>query len=129
MKPETIISLISVVVAFFAVAITYINSYITLKHQRKIEVLKVVLDAAYKEYEFRTSQLLELAKETKENVELYSFTEYLIFYTKISETITKKNLTEKDMQNALKENKVLIDSYYKYKEQFPINRTKQKDEK
>ena len=103
-------------------ATNYVSNQLTLKHQRKVEVLKVILDAAYKEYEFRTKQKLEIAKVKNEVVEIASFTEYIIFYAKIAETITKENLKEEDILNSLKENKILIDSYYKYRDQYPIER-------
>jgi len=113
MDIPTWISLGTLAAGFFTLAITLYEGSRSRIHERKLEVLKVILEAAYKEYEYRTTQDLAEAKEKNKTAVILSFTEYIIFYSRISETITKKNASEEDIKNALSENKTLIDAYYK----------------
>ena len=86
-----------------------------------LAILKVLLEAAYKEYEFRTKQDLEEAKLQGKIAKIKSFTEYIIFYREIADIFSNQTVSSDDIISSLKKNKVLIDTYY-------INREKEKPE-
>jgi len=81
-------------------------------NEKKLAILKVLLEAAYKEYELRTKQDLEFAKEKNETPKIKAFIEYVIFYKQMSLIFSKNKITPEDIETTLKENKILIDTYY-----------------
>ena len=107
-------ALIGIITAF----VTMITNALSRKNERKLAVLKVLLEAAYKEYEFRTKQDLEEAKSLNKIVKIKSFTEYIIFYKEMAAIFSKKNINEDDIINTLKNNKKLIDTYYLKREEY-----------
>jgi|GEM_PF-5565519 hypothetical protein len=83
------------------------------KHDHKLSILKVLLEAGYKSYELRTKLILEEAKDKKQETKNFlSFTEYIIYYRKMADVFSQEKVTENDIVQALKENKKLIDTYY-----------------
>ncbi|MBK8382301.1 MAG: hypothetical protein IPL16_10505 [Ignavibacteria bacterium] len=57
--------------------VTMRTNAVSRKNESKLAVLKVLLEAAYKEYEFRTNQDLEEAKLQNKPAKIKSFTEYI----------------------------------------------------
>ncbi len=114
---------VAIIVAFSAAAVTLISNAYTRRHEKKLAILKVILEAGYKEYEFRTKEIYDRAKaEGKEPTDVLSFTEYIIFYREMSEVFAKENVTEGDIRKALEGNKKLIDTYYRERKNYPPNR-------
>ena len=109
---------IALIVGIITAFVTMYNSAQSRKNEKKLAILKVLLEAAYKEYEFRTKQDLEEAKAQNKTVKIKSFTEYVIFYKQMGLIFSKDEITEEDIVNTLKNNKKLIDAYYIKREEF-----------
>lgn len=88
------------------------------KNEKKLAVLKILLDAAYKEYEFRTKQDLEEARLNNKKARIKSFTEYIIFYQQMGLIFEKEDITREDIIGTMRHNKTLIDTYYKKRDEF-----------
>ncbi len=86
------------------------------KNEHKLSVLKVLLEAAYKEYEFRTKSDIEEAKKANKIVKIKSFTEYIIFYREMAEIFSNDVVSREDIIKSLEKNKVLIDTFYDNRE-------------
>lgn len=119
---------IALIVGIITAFVTMRTNALSRKSEKKLAVLKVLLEAAYKEYEFRTKQELEEAKAKNETAKIKSFTEYVIFYKEMSKVFSLENITEKDIINTLKNNKKLIDTYYKNREEYRPEYHKIQDE-
>jgi hypothetical protein len=107
---------VTILGGIIAAAVTFIQGYQIRIHERKLGVLTVLLEAAYKEYEYRTNQDLAKAEKNKTVPKIKSFTEYIFFYSGISEVLTEGDITPKDIENTLIKNKILIDAYYTNRE-------------
>lgn len=114
----------AIITAIVALAVALISGVITIwiniqarKNEHRLAILKVLLEAGYKEYEFRANQDIERAKHDGKPLKVKSFTEYIIFYKSLAETFSKKKITEKDIEEALRKNKILIDAYYQQREE------------
>jgi len=116
-----ITGLVTLITAIIAGTLTFFSNKLARKNDHKLALLKVLLEAAYKEYEFRTKQDLEEAKAAGKTAKIKSFTEYIIFYKEIAEVFSNESVSENDLINSLKKNKVLIDAYY-------VNREEQRPE-
>lgn len=118
MKPEILISIISLGIALVTVVSNSVISIISKRYDYKSSILQITLDSAYKEYEFRANSELQKAKEENREPHVLSSTEYLIFYSNIAKLLSKKKITETDIIETLKTNKETIDAYYKNKDSF-----------
>ncbi|MEO8109770.1 MAG: hypothetical protein ABI594_07065 [Ginsengibacter sp.] len=112
-----ITGLVTLLAAIIAGTLTFFSNKLARKNDHKLAVLKVLLEAAYKEYEFRTKQDLEEAKAAGETARIKSFIEYIIFYKEIANIFSNETVSENDLINSLKKNKVLIDAYYTNREE------------
>lgn len=108
---------IALIVGMITAFVTMFTNAQARKNERKLAILKVLLEAAYKEYEFRTKQDLEDAKNNKKEIRIKSFTEYVIFYKQMGLIFAKNEINEADIINTLKRNKELIDTYYNSREE------------
>jgi len=77
--------IVGIVTAF----LTYESNALATKNDHKLAVLKVLLEAAYKEYEFRTKQDIKEAKLLGNIAKIKSFTESIIFYREIADIFSK----------------------------------------
>lgn len=109
---------IALIVGIITAFVTLRSNALARKNEKKLAVLKVLLEAAYKEYEFRTKQDLEEAKSQNRIAKIKSFTEYIIFYKEMSAIFANENITETDIINTLRNNKKLIDTYYVKRDEF-----------
>lgn len=109
---------VTLIVGMITAFVAMRTNALSRRNERKLEVLKVLLDAAYKEYELRTKQDLEEAKLQNRTARIKSFTEYIIFYKEMATIFASEKITEKDIINTLKNNKKLIDTYYLKREEF-----------
>jgi hypothetical protein len=112
---------VALIVGIITAYLTFKSNALSRKNEHKLAILKVLLEAAYKEYEFRTKQDLEEAKLQGKIAKIKSFTEYIIFYREIADIFSNQTVSSDDIISSLKKNKVLIDTYY-------INREKEKPE-
>lgn len=99
------------------------------QNEHKLAVLKILLEASYKEYEFRTKNEIKEAKEMDEIPNIKSFTEYIIFYNEMSKLYTDKSITPEEIKSTLENNKKLIDSYYLNRKVYLPDYHKEKREK
>ena len=113
-----ITGLVTLLAAIIAGIITFFSNKLARKNDHKLAVLKVLLEAAYKEYEFRTNKDLDEAKANGKTAKIKSFTEYIIFYKEMADIFSNESVSETDLINSLKKNKVLIDAYYKNREEL-----------
>ena len=91
----------TVMVAIIGSVVTIWNSNRARKDEHKLALLKVLLEAAYKEYEFRATKDIEDAKARNQEPKIKSFTEYIIFYKEWSTLFTKDDITEQELIEAL----------------------------
>ncbi len=103
---------VTLIVAIIGAVVTILSNAAARKNEHRLAVLKVLLEAAYKEYEFRTTQDLAEAKAANRIPNIKSFTEYIIFYSQMSGVFSKGKISEDDIISCLKDNKKLIDAYY-----------------
>jgi hypothetical protein len=115
-NPVIIGATITIAVAIIGNTITIVNSTLARKNEHKLAILKILLEAGYKEYEFRTKQDIEIANSKGEEPKIKSFMEYIIFYKELSVLFAKTKVREDDLILSLKKNKILIDSYYENRE-------------
>lgn len=123
MSTENQLTLVTVIIGASATLITAIigavvairNNNKSRKNEHRLSILKILLEAAYKEYEFRTKE--DLAKQSgDDSIKIKSFAEYIIFYRELADLFSKEEVSENELINSLQKNKKLIDSYYKYRE-------------
>jgi hypothetical protein len=109
---------IALIVGIITAYATIYNSWKSRKNEKQLAILKVLLEAAYKEYEFRTKQEIENAKAENRTAKIKSFTEYVIFYKQMGILFSKDQISEDDIVNTLQNNKALIDTYYLQREKY-----------
>lgn len=109
---------VALIVGIITAFVTMRTNAVSRKNESKLAVLKVLLEAAYKEYEFRTNQDLEEAKLQNKPAKIKSFTEYIIFYKEMAAIFSNENICEEDIINSLKNIKKLIDTYYLKREEY-----------
>lgn len=84
-------------VAFITAIITSLvalrTNALSRKNEHKLAVLKVLLEVAYKEYEFRTKADVEDANQKNKAPKIKSFTEYVIFYREMAEVFSHDIVT------------------------------------
>jgi len=107
---------IALIVGIITALVTLRTNALSRKNDHKLAVLKVLLEAAYKEYEFRTKSDMGTAISLKKIPKIKSFTEYIIFYKEIAELFSKDIVTPEEFINSLKKNKILINTYYTHRE-------------
>lgn len=108
-----------IIVALITVFGTLIANAISRYHEKKLAIMKTIMESAFQDYEMRTKELYD--KKISQEAEPYkflSFTEYLIFYRKMASLFSQKNVSEDDIVNALVENKKLIDKYYEERDNY-----------
>lgn len=105
----------TVTASIIAATVAIMNNKHTRKSEHKLSILRILLDAAYKEYEFRTQVDYEKIKNG-EKVKIKSFTEYIIFYMELSNLFNREYIDEQALITSLKRNKILIDVYYRTRE-------------
>jgi len=109
-------------VAFITAIITSLvalkTNALSRKNEHKLAVLKVLLEVAYKEYEFKTKADIEDANQKNIVPKIKSFSEYVIFYREIAEVFSHDIVNKEDIVNSLEKNKVLIDTYYENREKY-----------
>lgn len=111
----------TIITAAVSAVVALRNNNKSRKSEYKLSILKILLDAAYKEYEFRTKADLLNAGKTGDLSKIKSFTEYIIFYKELADLFSLESMNESDLVDSLKKNKKLIDSYY-------LNREKERPE-
>lgn len=111
-----ITSVITLLVAVIGGIIALLTNAASRRNDHRLSVLKVLLEAAYKEYEFRTKQDIELAKSENKIPNIKSFTEYIIFYKGMAKVFSKRRTKKDDIITCLEKNKELIDTYYDNRE-------------
>ena len=104
--------------AIVAGVFALVNSQKSRQNEHRLAILKTLLDAAYKEYEFRTKQEIEEAKASGSEPNIKSFTEYIIFYKEFAQLYVKPKMSVQDIAATLESNKKLIDAYYLERERF-----------
>jgi len=109
---------IALIVATITAFVTVRINVLSRRSERKLAVLKVLLEAAYKEYEFRTKQDIDEAKAKNVELKLKSFTEYVIFYKEMAAVFSNESISEQNIIDTLKNNKKLIDTYYSKREEY-----------
>lgn len=109
---------IALIVATITAFVTMRINVLSRRSERKLAILKILLEAAYKEYEFRTKQDIDEAKAKNEKPKIKSFTEYVIFYKEMAAVFSNESISEQNIIDTLKNNKKLIDTYYSKREEF-----------
>ena len=107
---------VALIVGIITAYLTFKSNALSRRNEHKLAVLKVLLEAAYKEYEFRTKQDLDKANAQGKIAKIRSFTEYIIFYRGIADIFSNQTVSSDDIINSLKKNKLLIDTYYTNRE-------------
>lgn len=113
-----ITAMVTLAVAIIGAVVTILTNAASRRNEHRLSILKVLLEAAYKEYEYRTTQDLAEAAAQNRAPHIKSFTEYIIFYNKFAKVYSKKRISEEDIIEALRENKKLIDTYYTQREEY-----------
>jgi hypothetical protein len=110
---------IALATAIITAAVALITNAWSRRHEKKLAIMKTIMESAFKDYELRTKELYEkgISQET-EPYKFLSYTEYLIFYKKMASLFAQKKVSEEDITKALLENKKLIDKYYDVRDAY-----------
>jgi len=111
---------IALIVGIITAFVTMRTNALSRKNELKLGILKVLLEGAYKEYEFRAKQDIDDAKAKNKRPEVKSFTEYIIFYKGMAAILSNEKISEEDIIITLKNNKKLIDIYYLKRKEFRL---------
>ena len=109
-------SSVTILAAIIAASVTIRTNSKARTHEQKLAILKILLESAYKEYEFRTKTEIETDEKKGRESQIKSFTEYIVFYRELSTLFSQETVNETDLINSLKKNKKLIDTYYEHRE-------------
>ena len=110
---------ISIIGGLALAALTIVGNVFVTVYSKKNEYeqarFTTVMECAYKEYEHRTNLVLELHKmDNTKSINLISFFDYFIFYSRLLRVVGKRTVNEKTMKKVCIDNKILIDSFHKY---------------
>lgn len=92
---------VTLVAALITALVTLNTNALARKNEHRLSILQVLPEAAYKEYEFRTTEDFAAAKSSGRTPKIKSFTEYIIFYREMSEIFSKETVTEADIITSL----------------------------
>lgn len=101
---------ITLITAIVSAVVALKTNSLSRKNEHKLAILKILLEAAYKEWEFKSTN------DIKKNKQIKSFTEYIIFYRKMADVFSNEIVKKEDIIEALQKNKDLIDTYYEQRE-------------
>lgn len=87
--------------------LTYVNK----KKELQKELTLKVLEASYKEYEFRTAKILEDSEKQGRPADLYPYDYYLMHFAQLVKLIEDDNLTEDKIKKVVQNQKLFRRTY------------------
>jgi hypothetical protein len=109
------ITTISVIGGFIVSALTIVGSvwgnYYTKKKEIEKEITLKVFENSFKEYEFRTKELIKEAEKSGKSATIYPYDYYLIHFSQLIKLMEKNKLTEENIKKVVHDQKLFRQVY------------------
>jgi hypothetical protein len=109
------ITTISVLGGFIVSALTIVGSvwgnYYTKKKEMEKEITLKVLENSFKEYEFKTKEMIKEAEKSGKSATIYPYEYYLIHFTQLIKLMEKDKLTEENIKKVAQDQKLFRQVY------------------
>lgn len=105
-------------ISFTAIVGNVLITIINKRNEYKSNIYTALLDIAYKEYEFNSNKVKEIAEKEGKSCDFYPFADYLIHYSELAKLLMTSKIKESDIESFVREDKKLRKHYNDCKKTF-----------